>query len=262
MNMICEYIKYIRKAQGRHQIHSPYVYDFVDVCIQKALPVTLKNQLTSIRKELRNNHTPIDQFDLGAGSKIKESTNTIARVYKKSSSKGTFFNLLYQISSHYQPKLVLELGTNLGLGTIALASGIQSGKVISIEGCKNTLTIAQENIGKLKLQNIELINTSFDNYLDNLNNVQFDVVYIDGDHKGKSLERYLNQLKEFTHDETVFILDDIRWSKDMFFTWNKISQSSNYQLSMDLFKIGILVKKQSKYKEHFVIKIKNILKSM
>ena len=260
--MIREYIKYIRKAQGRHQIHSPYVYDFVDVCVQKVLPITFQKQLISVSKELRNNHTPIDQFDLGAGSKIKESTNTIARVYKKSSSKGTFFNILYQISSHYQPKLVLELGTNLGLGTIALASGIQSGKVISIEGCKNTLTIAQENISKLNLQNIELIHSSFDKYLDNINNLIFDLVYIDGDHKGESLERYLTKLNEFTHDETLFILDDIRWSDDMFLAWNNLSKSTDYHLSMDLFKMGILVKKQSKYKEHFVIKIKNILKSM
>ena len=114
----------------------------------------------------------------------------------------------------------------------------------------------------MNLNNIQLVHSSFDDYLDNLNNVVFDLVYIDGDHKGTSLERYLNKLNYFTHDETIFLLDDIRWSDDMYSLWNKIIQSPNYHLSMDLFKVGILVKKQIKHKEHFVIKMKNILKSM
>ncbi len=260
--MIREYIKYIRKAQGRHQIHSPYVYDFVDVCLKKTLSEEINININKVRQKFKSNSKIIDVFDLGAGSRKKKSTNTIANIYKKSASKGTYFNLLYQLSHYYQPTHILELGTNLGLGTIALSFGNPNSKITSIEGCKNTLSIAQENIDNLNLTNIQLVHSSFDDYLDNLNNVVFDLVYIDGDHKGASLERYLNKLNYFTHDETIFILDDIRWSDDMYTSWNILIQSTDYHLSMDLFKMGILVKKQSKHKEHFVIKMKNILKSM
>lgn len=262
MNMIREYIKYIRKAQGRHQIHSPYVYDFVDICLQQVLPSYIKRELNILREELKANNTLVDLLDLGAGSKRRKSINTVSTIYKNSASKGTYFNLLYQLSNHYQPSHILEFGTNLGLGTIALSYGNPNSKITSMEGCKNTLSNAQENIDKLNLTNIQLVHSSFDDYLDNLNNVVFDLVYIDGDHKGASLVRYLNKLKHHTHDETIFLLDDIRWSDDMYTTWNNLIQSNNYHLSMDLFKMGILVKKQGKHKEHFVIKMKNILKSM
>ena len=107
--MIREYIKYIRKAQGRHQIHSPYVYDFVDVCLQQVLPSNIKRELKILQEELNANNTKVDLLDLGAGSKRRKSINTVSTIYKNSASKGTYFNLLYQLSNHYQSAHILEL---------------------------------------------------------------------------------------------------------------------------------------------------------
>jgi hypothetical protein len=56
------------------------------------------------------------------------------------------------------------------------------------------------------------------------------------------------------HDSTIILIDDIRWSKDMFDAWNKIIKMEQYHLSLDLFKFGIILKKHSKEKEHFIIR--------
>ena len=80
--------------------------------------------------------------------------------------------------------------------------------------------------------------------------------------KGKHIVTLEWNLMARSKNVVVSHVEHIRWSNDMYSTWNNLIQSPNYHLSMDLFKMGILVKKQSKHKEHFVIKMKNILKSM
>ena len=48
----------------------------------------------------------------------------------------------------------------------------------------------------------------------------------------------------------------------MFEAWQKLQCSEEYNLTIDLFKVGIIQKKQGKEKENFTLKIKNILFSL
>jgi predicted O-methyltransferase YrrM len=259
MHLLREYINYIRKAQGRHQIHSPFVYDFVDRCLRINLSSDFQQKFKHLKKSILANKTLLHTQDFGAGSKKMKEQRTVSETFKNASCKGTYAQLLYQLSSHYQPKKILELGTNLGIGTFHLHGGNPIAKVVSIDGCSETQEIAKKH---LKSENIQFITNTFDEALNNLKPSTFDLIYIDGDHRGESLIRYLNKLNEFSHDETIFVLDDIRWSKDMFETWIQLKNSSDFHLSMDLFKMGILIPKKGKEKEHFIIRLKNVLTSL
>ena len=259
MHLIREYINYIRKAQGRHQIHSPFVYDFVDCCLKISFPLEFKKKIKILNHSLLNNHDEITTQDFGAGSKKMGKTRRISAIYKNASCKGTYAKLLYQISKHYSPKNILELGTNLGIGTLHLHEGNPEASIISIDGCKETQSIAKKHLSDPKIQ---FITSTFDEAIANLNNQTFDLIYIDGDHRGESLERYLIKLKAFSHDETIFILDDIRWNTDMYTTWKRLIVSHEFHLTLDLFKMGVLIPKKGKEKEHFIIRLKNILASL
>lgn len=259
MNFFSEYIKYLFNAQGRHGIHSPFVYDFVDNCLKiKREEVFCKKHL-SLVKSLKNNTNAIHVVDAGAGSRKMNAERRINAILKNASSKGVYADLLYQLAVHYQPLRTLELGTSLGIGTSLLASGNPNGKVTSVDACGNTLECAKTNFFKLGIENVEIVNDTFLAYLSYADKQSFDLVYVDGHHQGEALKNYMHLLEDWTHSDTIFILDDIRWSKDMFTAWNELKASNKYHLSLDLFRMGILIPRPQQEKQHFTIKLKNVL---
>ena len=259
MHLIREYINYIRKAQGRHQIHSPFVYNFLDSCLKIKISKEFKTKIKLLTNSLSNNDTKLSITDFGAGSKKMGQIRTVSSIYKNACCKGTYADLLYKLCTYYQPESILELGTNLGVGTFFLHEGNPHAKIITIDGCLETQNIAKQNI---TTKNIQFSHASFDEFLDTLSPQKFDLIYIDGDHRGASLLRYLDKLDSYCHSETILLLDDIRWSEDMLNTWKKLIDSETYHLTLDLFKMGILIKKQGKEKEHFILRLKNVLTSL
>ncbi len=259
MHLIREYINYIRKAQGRHQIHSPFVYNFVDSCLKTKIPQAFKNKTKQFTQRLSSSLTKVKTTDFGAGSKKMGEIRTISAIYKNASCKRTYAQLLYKLTNYYHPKSVLELGTNLGVGTFFLHEGNPNAKIVSVDGCIETQNIAKQN---LTHDNLLFVQSKFEDFIKNLEPQKFDLIYIDGDHRGESLLKYLNMLGNYSHDDTIFVLDDIRWSKDMFEAWKTIIASKDFHLTLDLFKMGIIMKKSGKEKEHFIIKLKNVLTSL
>lgn len=248
-----EYIKYRWNAKGRHGIHSPFVYDFVDNCLRIKLEAEDKSTLNDLFGRLKNSTQEIEIQDFGAGSKKLGSKRKVSEIFKMSSSKGKYGELLYRLSKHYQPKEILEFGTSLGVGSTYLALGSDKSIITTVEACKNTRSVALENLKAL--DSVESRLATFVDYLAELpKEKQFDMIFIDGHHDGEALIRYLNQLQEHAHDETLFILDDIRWSDSMKAAWDQISNDSRFHLSMELFRIGIVSRRSHMEKEKFVIR--------
>ena len=254
MNLICEYIKYIVSSKKRHGIHSPFVYNFTDKCLKSKINNAQKEFFNLLRADFQYSKEHIIIHDFGAGSKKKGVDRSISSIYKNAAVSKKYGSLLYNISNHYKPKNTLELGTNLGVGTFYLAKGSPAAtKIITVEGDKTLHSIAERSILKYKQKNIECVHQTFEQFL-STNKLVFDIVYIDGDHRSSSLKNYLYLLDSVTHDETLFILDDIRWSQDMFDYWQLLTTDSKYHLTIDLFRMGILLKKKTKEKEHFTIR--------
>ncbi|MBL4861827.1 MAG: class I SAM-dependent methyltransferase [Crocinitomicaceae bacterium] len=253
MNLGFEYIKYRWKAKRRHGVHSPFIYDLTDKCFRIKPSTSFAKELKSISKELRNNNSLIEITDFGAGSKKLDQHRKISSIFKTSSSRGKYGLMLHRLTKHYQPKNVLEFGSSLGLGTICMARGTR-GSVTTIEGCPATYSIAKHNFDQLALTNVQIKNLTFKDYLDELSDEQFDFVFIDGHHDGKALLYYLERLKPNTNNDTIFVLDDIRWSDSMFEAWKKIIQDASYHVTVDLFRMGIVVPRKQQVKEHFIIR--------
>jgi predicted O-methyltransferase YrrM len=254
MNLGFEYIKYQWKAKRRHGVHSPFVYDLTDKCFRIPVSNNLKEVLKKLDYKLRNDTRSIEISDFGAGSKKLSNNRKIRSIYNTSSSRGRYGKLLFQLVNHFKPKTVLEFGTSMGIGSICLASGNDQTKVITVEGCPNTFAVARENISETSLSNIEIHNSTFDAYLDTLKDELFDLVFIDGHHDGPALKHYLERLHPHSHGNTIFILDDIRWSDSMFNAWSEIQADIQNHVTIDLFRMAIVVARPEQEKEHFVIR--------
>lgn len=255
MNLFKHYIIYRLKAKGRHGIHSPFIYAFVNDCLSTKVDKNFLSIRKKLFKILNKDQSIIEITDFGAGSKKLGNQRKISDIFKTSSSYGKYSELLYKLSNFYAPSTILELGTSLGIGTIHLQSGNLTSKITTIEGCKNTLFVAKKNINFFNLKSIVTINSTFDDFFTNNCQSSFDLVFIDGHHDGIALKKYLEKLKPYTHNETIFILDDIRWSASMYSSWTEIINDSYFHVSIDLFRMGIVVPRKQQEKEHFIINL-------
>ena len=255
MNLALEYIKYRWNSKGRHGTHSPFVYDFVDKCMQISLDENFLEEREKLFKSLKADNRTITIEDFGVGSKKLSNERQISQLFKTSSSKGKYGNLLYQLSAFYKPKRILEFGTSLGIGSIHFSKGNSDSNIGTVEACRATRNEALGNFSKLNCKNIESIHTTFSSFLESYSGEKFDIVFIDGHHDGTALKNYLELLNPHTHNDTLFILDDIRWSNSMFSAWKEICNSQDYHVTMDLFRMGIILKRMQQVKEHFVVTI-------
>jgi predicted O-methyltransferase YrrM len=255
VNIVFEIIKYRWIAKGRHGTHSPFVYAFADECQRIPMDVEVVDGLKAIELTYTSSQEIIEVNDQGVGSHRLSNRRLVKDIYRVSSSKGKFGRLLFQISRYYSPKKMLEFGTSLGVGTYCLAKGNPSAEVISIDACAQTQSVARRMLEGAGIENCTLINATFDHYLSTTKEVSFDLVFIDGHHDGKALLRYLEALKPLTHADTIFILDDIRWSASMFEAWQKIIDDSEYHVTMDFFRMGMMLRRPQQRKEHFVVKV-------
>jgi len=123
-----------------------------------------------------------------------------------------------------QPAVILELGTSLGISTLALALGAPDRKVISIEGCPELAAIARENLRNHGADNAEVLSMEFSEALNHLRSlgIMVGMAFIDGNHRGKALEEYVHLIRGMG-EEMIIVADDIRMNRDMTSTWKLLS---------------------------------------
>lgn len=250
-----EYIKYLLQSKKRHGVHSPFIYDLTDKCFAASVndsDIEIINEFNKINK---NNHSEIEITDHGAGSKHMSNKRKVSQIFKNSSSNGKFGDLLYKLTSYYKPKNILELGTSLGTGTIRMSLGNPESEITTIEGCPETAKVAESNFMKLGIKNVQLINSTFEKYLSDLKCEPYDLIFIDGHHDGNALIHYLGKLEPYIHNDTIILLDDIRWSNDMYDAWKEIISREKYHVSIDFFRMGMILIREQQMKEHFSIRM-------
>ena len=82
---------------------------------------------------------------------------------------------------------------------------------------------------------------------------QVDMVYFDGNHQEKATIEYFNQCLAKAHENSIFIFDDIYWSKGMKKAWEFIKGHSDVTVTIDLFEVGIVFFKKDQTKQNFTI---------
>ena len=149
--------------------------------------------------------------------------------------------------------LQVEVGRMLDLPGEAAVNGVKNK---TIEGAEPLIQKADLNFKTLQRKNIRLIEGEFDKSLPEvLSAVQsVDLVFFDGNHSFDATWKYFSQCLERSHDNSIFIFDDIHWSDEMEQVWDKIKQSKNVRVTIDLFRMGIVFFRKELSKQDFVIK--------
>lgn len=241
-----------------HGIHSPFVFSFIKDVLNDRKKKDAFGAIEKIRGSLLNTDSIIEVKDFGTGSsKTKTDRRSVKTIASSSLKKKKYSSLLARIATYYRAQSMLELGTSLGITTSYLATANPAATIYTLEGSKNIALIAQNNFDKLGLQNIQMLQGDFEETLPELLSKikKLDLIFVDGNHRKEPTLKYFDWLIEKINKHSVFIFDDIHWSKEMEDAWKEIQDHPFVTLTIDLFFIGVVFfNNDLKVKQHFVIR--------
>lgn len=255
-----KYFHYLLTAQNGkgHGVHSPFVFDFIIHVLNDKKKYDCYSKIESIRKQLLINNKAIEVEDFGAGSATLPFKNRVVKDIADSSLKSRkYAQLLFRISKYYGAKTIVELGTSFGITTSYLASANSGSKIFTFEGAKNISKIAKENFEKLDLKNIEIIDGDFAKTIPAKSQKLpvVDLLFVDGNHRKEATLEYFNFFRSKAVNNSIFIFDDIHWSRGMEEAWKEIQSHQAVTLTIDLFFIGLVFfSSDFKVKQHFTIR--------
>jgi len=82
-----------------------------------------------------------------------------------------------------------------------------------------------------------------------------DLIYFDGNHQKEASLHYFEKLLPLAHNDSVFIFDDIHWSREMEEAWEQIKAHPRVRVSIDTFYWGLVFFRKEQEKEHFSIRL-------
>jgi predicted O-methyltransferase YrrM len=253
--VIKAYLKYFFNRKKFSNIDDEFINE---LSLQVFNKIKLKkyHDIDDVYNTLKKNKSTIKISDFGAGSKKSNSdSRTISSIVKNAAIPTKFGLLLNELITYTNSKVVVELGTSLGIGTAYLAKNHPESRVYTIEGCSNIYKLARTNLSSLNLDNITFFNGEFSAKLEEV--IAFtgsvDFVYIDGNHTFEATSHYFNYFLENMSSKGVLIFDDIHWSKGMEKAWDVIIKSKRSRVTIDLFRIGIVFLDPSLEKEHYTL---------
>ncbi len=256
----CKYLHYFFTASNGkgHGIHSHFIFNLVKHVFNDDRKYYAFQRIEKLRQNLLNDDTVIVVEDFGAGSVlVKGNKRTISSIAKSATKPAKYGQLFFRMVNYFEAKQILELGTSLGISTAYFASANKNVQVISLEGSNAIAEKATQNFANLELQNIHIIKGNFDDTLENVlgEEDKYDVIFFDGNHRKEPTLRYFRQCLNNNHADTVFIFDDIYWSKEMEEAWDEIKSHPAVTCSIDLFFVGLIFfRKEFKEVQHVIIR--------
>jgi predicted O-methyltransferase YrrM len=250
------FVRFYARAVTKYQIHSPFVFELVQAVLEDERWYYAFRDIEVIRQQMYRSEIVLDMQDFGTrgqGAIRQVSLRNLARQAGSSTDQG---RMLFRLIQHLQPKTILELGTNLGIGAMYMATAARAAKFISLEGSEACAQVARTNLAYLSPHHGEVrageFGTTLQSALADL--ASLDAVFIDGNHHPAPTYNYFEQCLAASNDRTVFIFDDMHSSAGMEHTWRQIQAHDKVTLTIDFFELSLVfVHPDFKVKQHFDI---------
>ena len=253
---VIQYIKFILKSTNQHGVHSPFVYNLVTKCFYDKSKNDAYKYILNYKKVLLKNNTKIKVTDLGAGSQVmKQKERKVQEIAKNAGTTIKRAKLLHRLTTYFKSKNILELGTSLGITTYAMSLGNCNGRITTIEGCPNTSKFSKGFLKTYKVKNVTIITGDFKDEIKGLSSNNYDLIFFDGNHQKEATLSYFETLLQTINNDSVFIFDDIYWSKGMTEAWETIKQHPKVTVTIDTFFWGLVFFRNEQVKENFVIRV-------
>lgn len=250
---------------GGEGIHSPYLFYLVRMLMYDQNAYYCWYEIEQRRYAML--HAPkmihVDDYGVGQGQKAERLVMDIAKQsLERPKVAQLMFRWLRYMGENKKGLQVVELGTSLGITTAYLASAHSLNQVLTFEGSGEILAMAKMNFEKLGLSNIKTIEGNIDLTLENtlynrarvVPNYKIDMAFMDANHTYEATMRYWNILKRYSHPQSIFIVDDIHYSRAMHKAWQEIKQQPEVTSTMDLYYVGIVFFDPQLIRRHYKLR--------
>ena len=248
-------IKFIFKSIGKKYFLSTIASNLLINCLHSETDRNMKRKFNRIRNKLLSDTHYITVTDYGEGSKLfTGNMRQISRIVRYAGIRKRKGELLIRLMNYLKPENILEIGTSVGLGTACLALGGNNSNIITLEGCPETMNVAENLFKEFSLQNIKTNVGRFEDTLsDAIRNKKFDFIYFDGNHSKNPTIQYFEECLSTVHDDTLFLFDDIHWSREMEKAWEYIMAHKMVSCTLDISGWGLVFFEPKYIKEHHCI---------
>lgn len=249
------YLKYWLNAKTKTK--SAFVNALISNVFNSEQQFYAFNEIEGIRSALKKNHSSIKITDFGAGSTINKSNERkISDVITHSAKTPKLGQMMFRLINQFKPQNMLELGTSLGVSACYQIGANRSAEFTTLEGCPETAEIAKKVLSSFKAEHVKIKIGDFAATLPEVlaSYNQLDYVFFDGNHQKKPTIEYFNKCLKKVHENTIFIFDDIHWSKDMEEAWELIKSHPSVTVTIDKFWVGLVFFKKNQPVSHFTIR--------
>jgi len=250
---------YALASNGKgHGIHSPFVYELIREVFNDDRDYYAYKLIETVKKSMLQDRRILEVHDPGAGSRRKiQYKKTIAEIARHSVSDQKFGRLLFRLANFYRARVIMELGSSIGISTSYLASADAASRVVTMEGSPAIAGIAHETFQKLKLNNISQSTGNFEKTLSAQieANPPSDLVFIDGNHRKKPVLEYFEKFLNKISRSSLIVLHDIHWSREMEEAWEIIQHDPRVKMTVDIFSAGLVFfREEFRVKQQFIIR--------
>ena len=187
---------------------------------------------------------------------MKTNMRKVSDIARYSSIPRKYGILLYNMAREFGNKVIIEFGTSFGISTMYLAASDTGAMVHTIEGSDTVADIAESNFALAGFKNIILHRGKFEEVFPSIISKTDSpgLIFIDGDHIREHTLNYYGMVSRSATQETVLIIDDINYSREMAEAWNEIKRSENVSVTIDLFRTGLVFFRKGIAKCDYVIR--------
>lgn len=146
---------------------------------------------------------------------------------------------LFRLVSHLNPLNSIEIANDLSTVTLALALPCKKNNITIFTNTKTDSTDFPKNIALQHKKNI----TTF---LQTTDKLDFTLIHADD-----NLETYIKQITPYLHSDSCIVIHKPYHNKS---DWENIVKSNQFNVSIDLYSLGVLFPKYSQTSEHFVLR--------
>lgn len=233
-----DYLSYVFQSSNRHGIHSPFVYSFADSILYKP-------------------NKPIESIEYQRTQMIQSKSNffdtSLSHFTDEFTLNSKYTSLLYRISQAYKFTNIREWGLSTGIETNYILYPLLVELKIPVNyeyryKSKNEVKkFTNENLLKNYQGEIGEINWSENHLGINLELINFTK-------SPDEIWQAIDEIKSTYNENTVVLITNIRHTDDHYLTWRQISNMKEFNVSIELFRLGILYFRSGQVKEHFTIR--------
>lgn len=234
------YALYLLRSRNTlgYGIHSPFLFYIARTILPERAKYYCFAEIEGLRRELLRSKEEMRVEDFGTGESGVRRVSEVARVALKGEREA---QVLFRIVNMLKAERIVELGTSLGITTAYLAKPHKEASVLTFEGSRALLEVAKRNWKRLGIANIRAIEGNIDETLEGtLGDEVVDVALIDANHRKEATLKYFDVLVRHAGEKSVFVVDDIRYSKEMWEAWRDIEERRDVTARMDLGTMGLV----------------------